>query len=611
MQKRLVLLDRVRLAVARAILPTLLASGLGGCGHEQLQGAAPPADVDGDADGGDPTPGDPTPPPPPPTNLERSAALFDPERVLEISIELDPQDWDELRHEARSFFDVVGSNCLEAPPPSPFTYFPATVTVDGVTVTNVGVRKKGFFGSLDETKPSLKINIDEYVLDQRLSGVTDITLNNNKQDPANLRQCLGFGLFAKASVPSPRCNFAKVVVNGRNLGVYSHVEALKKQFLEQHFADKTGNLYEGALSDLRDGWVETFQVKTNDLTADRSDLRAFTAALQSPDDQLVTALAPYVDIDRFVTFWVMELLLGHGDGYARNANNFYLYHDPATGQLNFLPWGIDSTFVPMDGAILFETAPPPTAVWAEGALAYRLYRLPWTQTKYFARLAELLDTVWQEGLITADIDRFERLLSPEVDASLQDQFALEVETVRAFVRGRRAPLTAALSVQAPAWDKPLRDAPCVSPIGTVDGTFSTTWGTVGAADPFATGTATLTPVYPGSPSTAPLASSAAAGLDANTGEYVIQLFNLVTANTIIVAHLVVNEPLFGPGVSLPVDWVAVSGMLYEAVFNPGVPPAIRPLGMIADGTLDLSAAAATVGAPVVGELSSLLYESLF
>src|SRR5688572_23132180 len=82
------------------------------------------------------------PPGPPPTDLEQSAALFAPDRVLDIDIELAPADWDALRTQTRSILDILGSSCL-SPPESPFTYFNGTVTIDGERFDHVGVRKKG------------------------------------------------------------------------------------------------------------------------------------------------------------------------------------------------------------------------------------------------------------------------------------------------------------------------------------------------------------------------------------------------------------------------------------------------------------------------------------
>ena len=74
--------------------------------------------------------------------------LFEPDRVIEVAIQMPQASWDALRVQTRgSFFDVFqGAECLSQPFADPFTYFPASVTVDGTTMDNVGVRKKGFFG---------------------------------------------------------------------------------------------------------------------------------------------------------------------------------------------------------------------------------------------------------------------------------------------------------------------------------------------------------------------------------------------------------------------------------------------------------------------------------
>src|SRR5687768_10913246 len=213
----------------------------------------------------------------PDAGVDLSEPLFDPDHVVEVEIEVAPADWDELRFQTRSVPEIFGS-CLAEPFRDPFTYFPATVTVDGETLDQVGVSKKGFLGSLSTEKPSLKLKLDEYVDDQALFGMKRLTLNNSQQDPAFVRQCLTYQTFTAAGIPAPRCNFARVRVNGDDLGLYVHVEAVNKPFLRRHFADDEGNLYEGTLSDFRQGWTATFELKTNESANDRSDLEAVVAA---------------------------------------------------------------------------------------------------------------------------------------------------------------------------------------------------------------------------------------------------------------------------------------------------------------------------------------------
>ena len=106
------------------------------------------------------------------------------------------------------------------------------------------MRKKGFFGSGISTRPSLKVRFDKFVKKRRFHGLDQLTLNNNVQDPSQIHQYMTYWFFAKAGVVAPRCNFARVSVNGEDLGIYSNVESIRKPFLKRVFASK-GDLYEG------------------------------------------------------------------------------------------------------------------------------------------------------------------------------------------------------------------------------------------------------------------------------------------------------------------------------------------------------------------------------
>ena len=69
--------------------------------------------------------------------------------MLDISIEIAGEDWDTLRHQTRTLEDVfaeIERYGLSRPFADIYTWFGATVTVDGETHADVGVRKKGFLG---------------------------------------------------------------------------------------------------------------------------------------------------------------------------------------------------------------------------------------------------------------------------------------------------------------------------------------------------------------------------------------------------------------------------------------------------------------------------------
>jgi hypothetical protein len=350
--------------------------------------------------------------------------MFDPERVLEVDIRLSRADWDVLRFQENDLFQTFGSpNCGMGPWNDPYTFFPTEVTVDGQTLSNSAVRKKGFQGSLSTTIPALKVKFDHYVGGQQLNDMDRLTLNNNLQDPARIKQCLGYDLMRKAGIPAPRCNFAHVTVTTLEGPtettvvdrLYTHVDSIKDPFLRWNFGSDQGRLYEGALSDFWLGsFRNTIEPKTPEAAADTSEIDALTSVLMDgglSHAARLLAIEGLVDVDSFLTFWAGEGMIGHWDGYADDQNNFWFYVDPVDGLIRFIPWGADDTFGrgnPLRGGDLSHA----DAIVPRAALTRRMYEIASTKSQYLARLQLLMDTVWDETEIHAEIDRMETLITP-------------------------------------------------------------------------------------------------------------------------------------------------------------------------------------------------------
>jgi hypothetical protein len=258
---------------------------------------------------------------------------------MEIEIELDPDDWTTLRWESRSWFDILGGDCMSGPARSPYTWFEGTLWIDGEEIDQVSVRKKGFIGSLSTTKPGMKVEFDELVEDRRIHGMERMALNNTPQDPTMLRTCLAYDYFNRAGVPAPRCGFAHMVVNGEDLGIYATVQVVDDHFLAEHGVGPDAPLFEGALSDFRDGWLNTFDLDSP--TADTSLLEPIQEAIESGD---LTRIESLIDLEDFIRFWVAEVAVAQWDGFGWNANNFFLYIDPEDGLARFVPWGPDAAW---------------------------------------------------------------------------------------------------------------------------------------------------------------------------------------------------------------------------------------------------------------------------
>jgi len=452
------------LSVALAFCSTTFVA----CGDDSPTPDAPSTDAEvGDAaledasDGGDGGAGDAG-------QLDLSASLYAPTELLEIELTLADADWEQIRGEGRSV-NAVLAGCDD--PDFAYTEVPASAVIDGESVEGLGLRKKGFLGSLSTVRPSLRVDFAQANPEARFRGLKGLTLNNNRQDPSLVRQCLAYSLFAAAGVPAPRCSFAHVTVNGEDLGIYTNVEQVGKPLLARFFASDQGDLFEGNPgADFREDMLARFEKKTNESDPSRAPLLALTEALLETDESGLAAVAELVDLDAFMRFWAVESLISHWDGYTGDHNNFFLYQDPSTDQLAFLPWGTDASF-DRDHGFLPEVGRP-ASVFAMARLPRRLYAWPSTRERYRDTLRDVIDTVWNEDDLLAEIDRIAELVGDTIDTA-------QLEGLREFIRTRRDEVEAELEADAPDWTFDERTRiECLDRSTDVSGTFEVMWGNI-------------------------------------------------------------------------------------------------------------------------------------
>jgi len=314
--------------------------------------------------------------------------FFDGDHVPRIEIRLADGAADRLREDPRS-------------------YVPCTLTIDGDTVLEeVAVKLKGSVGSfqgLDE-KPGFTINVDRFRPGARFHGLDKFHLNNAVQDPTLLAEWLGWRLFSAAGIPAARVAHARVLLDDRDLGCHVLKEALDRDFLERHFDDAGGNLYDGGSAVDLDELVERDEGKTG---VPGADLRRLVAAcrIEDPIDRRGT-IAEHLDVPAFITFMAIELMAGHWDGYTTAHNNYRVYVDPAAGdRVRFIPHGMDQIFGD-PGAPILEM--PPTIV------AAAVMGVPEWREAFRGRVRELLPLFDAEAEILPRLDRIAERLRPAV-----------------------------------------------------------------------------------------------------------------------------------------------------------------------------------------------------
>ncbi len=393
--------------------------------------------------------------------------LYDSNRILEINIKMDSADWMKLRRQHPDFLSRIQG---EEHNPKPYSYFKAIVTIDGTEISEVGVRKKGNLGSVVSTRPSMKLEFDEYNSKKRFQDLEGMTLNNNNQNGAILHQYLSYHLFRKAGVAAPRCNLAHVTVNGEDLGIYSNVEPIKKDFLKRNFGKSGGNVYESGGAFVGKAY-RGFNKKNNRKKNDWSDLERVAQALAKPESEILSTLGESMDLEAFYRFWAMDVLVGDWDGYICKANNFYLYNNPETDKLHFIPWGLDAVFED-PGMDIKVTVP--RSVKAVSFLPNKLYQIETSRNRYLEVMQQILNDVWNETELALMIETARSLIGDRLHIT-EAYFNEDLKVIQDFIGSRRKEVQSELDAGSPEWPQSASRKGGGGGFASINSQFNTNW----------------------------------------------------------------------------------------------------------------------------------------
>jgi hypothetical protein len=92
-------------------------------------------------------------------------------------------------------------------------------------------------------KRGFLIDFSEFQKGQRLPGLRQVALDNGIQFGSLFSERLITEVLRSVGVKASRCNYARLNLNGKFLGVYVNVERIEKTFLQRNFASDRGALF--------------------------------------------------------------------------------------------------------------------------------------------------------------------------------------------------------------------------------------------------------------------------------------------------------------------------------------------------------------------------------
>ena len=320
------------------------------------------------------------------------ADLFSDREVRVIRVTINPGNLDKLRAQAHEFV-------------------PATVEENGVIYDDVALHLKGSVGSfrpLDD-KPGFTLDFSLFRPRGKFHGLRRIHLNNSVEDPAYCNEELGSEAFRSAGIPAPRVTRAVVMLNERRLGLYVLQEGFTEDFLSCYFGKIGGNLYEpGEGHDVNQRLKRT---RIDAPTQSRKLLQSLSdAALEKDLSRRWNRLHTVLDVDRFIRFMALEVMLAHRDGYCLARNNFKLYQDIESRRMVFLPQGMDQ---------LFGVEELPWEPHMAGLVARAILEIPAGKQQYSDQFRALFATLFRPGNLT---NRVAQIIEPLKEALNEPEF---------------------------------------------------------------------------------------------------------------------------------------------------------------------------------------------
>ena len=355
-------------------------------------------------------------------------------------------------------------------------FVPGEVLYNGKEWYKVGVRFKGN-SSLQSSwsggilKLSFKLDFDEFedqypqIDNQRFYGFKKLSLKNNYNDKSMLREKVATDIFREAGIASSHAAFYTVYVDHGDgpqyFGVYTLVEEVDDTVIDTQFSDNDGNLYkpDGNGASFAEGTFteDVFVKKTNEDEADYSDIESVFAALHAADrttnpETWRANLEAVFDTDTFLKYLAVNTVIQNWDTYGRMTHNYYLYNNPDTEKLSWIPWDNNEALQEgnREGSLALDFSDLNVTEWP---LIGYLYEDVAYRVQYDAYLQEVVDNAFSVGTMQAKYATYGTLVEPyanlEVSGytflSLSSDFQAAINQLNSHVSARATAVSSYLN----------------------------------------------------------------------------------------------------------------------------------------------------------------------
>ena len=379
--------------------------------------------------------------------------VFEDEAVKRIDIVITEERWQTMLDDMTETYGTFGTGSggpgggLIDTDEDP-VFVPAEVFYNDIEWYRVGVRFKGN-SSLQSTwqngnlKLSFKLDFDEFEDDypqidnQRFYGFKKLHLKNNYNDESMLREKVAGDVFRNAGLAASRTAFYTLYVDYGDgpiyFGVYTMVEDVENTLLDDYFGNDDGNLYkpDGDAASFATGTYDEdeYVKKNNEDEDDFSDVSNLLSILHdssrtSEATTWRTNLEAVFDTDVFLKYLAANTVIQNWDTYGRMTHNYYLYNNPDTNKLTWIPWDNNEALQTgnMGGSLPLDFSGLSSSSWP---LIGYLYADEVYKAKYDTYVQEIADDAFSVSNIQSQYSTYSALVEPYATTELDGYTFLE------------------------------------------------------------------------------------------------------------------------------------------------------------------------------------------
>lgn len=307
---------------------------------------------------------------------------------------------------------------------------------------STSIRYKGngtFMNAMDSQKFPFKIDLNDGYPDRELAGVVKLNLHNCITDPTYMNEVVAHQLFRDAGVPAPRTSYAKVFVSvpgnfdKEYFGLYSIVENVDKQFIEDRFGTRKGAILKPVtprlFEDLGERWESYEQIydpKTKLKDEEKWRLIDLCRLVSHASDyEFSSRIGDFFELDKVARYLAVTVLISDLDGILGPGQNFYLYLSPRDQKFSFISWDQDHSFGQWTRTQEQREKLSLTKPWdRENAFLERLFSVPEFMDSYLSHIKEINETLFRPERINAQVDRLAEVLRPAIRDDSPENFEL-------------------------------------------------------------------------------------------------------------------------------------------------------------------------------------------